>query len=703
MRCSRFTTPVITIGTLCLLAALGCSSNDTTTTNNVGGSSSNGTGGSANNAGATSTAAGKSSTGGSSTTPASTGGAPTVGGSSSSAPASTGGAPTVGGSSSSAPASTGGAPTVGGSSSTTPASTGGAPTVGGGSNVAGTSSVAGAKATGGSQTNAGSSSVNPTGGAGGAAGGANGTGGSTSVANVTLDDLIGAICDWEFKCCDSGEAKWELGPIVTTSAACKEKFVYLLRSDNSAQSPYPSNGSAAINGLLIQLAYQVDMTKVTENPTGIAQCIAQWKAMSCTTAPDPKAATTHCTGTTAGYVNPCDLTNLVNPTLKAGDICNFTLTEGAYNDVECVAGTTCLDKTNPDNSNKNYPTCVTRGVANAPCTLDKDCDFNFYCNASGHCIAKGSSGDTCAYKTAAAPVPGQMDMPCKPGLACNPTTLTCVNNCTNGYVCNSSATDAGNDYICPSGSSCIPVTVGNDSTSFKVCSATGTTAGAKCNSLEDCGSGLYCASTVCATRVGLGQPCATTTAGNCDTGMFCKTNVCATYVGNGQACTQATTGVADIECDPTNGAIGCVYKYDTVNAKAGYICSNALLANDQRCGQDFDCVSNHCEFATLAATYRTCIAGAAAGASCDATQDNGQYTRCAAGLTCRAGQCVAQVGPGGNCESTSTAGTADSTLCEAGVCDATQWTSVGPGNIMCTDAPVPVLNGGTGLTCDGKP
>jgi len=695
MRCSRFTTPVITIGTLSLLAALGCSSNDDnkTTNNNVAGSTSNATGGKENNAGATSTAAGKSGTGGASSS------SPGTGGTSSTAPA-TGGAPTVGGGSSTAP-STGGAPTVGGGSSTAPA-TGGAPTVGGGSNTAGTSAVAGAKATGGTQTNAGSSSVTTTGGAGG---GANGTGGSSSVSNATLDDLIGTICDWEFKCCDAGEAKWELGPIVTTSAACKEKFVYLLRNDNSAQSPYPANGSSAINGLLLQLAYQVDMSKVTENSTGIAQCLAQWKTLACTAAPDPKLATTHCTGTTAGYVNPCDLTNLVKPTLKAADICNFALTEGAYNDVECVAGTTCLDKTNPDNSNKNYPTCVTRGVADAPCTLDKDCDFNFYCNSTGHCIVKGSSGDTCAYKSATAPVPGQMDMPCKPGLACNPTTLKCVSNCTNGYVCNSSATDGGNDYICPSGSSCIPVTVGNDSTSFKICAATGATAGAKCNSLEDCGAGLYCASTVCATRVGLAQTCAPTTAGNCDTGMFCKagtTNICATYVGNGQACTQPTTGVADIECDPTT-AIGCVYKYDTVNAKAGYICSNALLANDQRCGQDFDCVSNHCEFATLAATYRTCIAGAAAGISCDATQDNGQYTRCAAGLTCRAGQCVTQVGPGGNCESTSTVGTADSTLCKASVCDDKQWVSVAAGNIMCTDAPVPVLNGGTGLTCDGKP
>ena len=533
------------------------------------------------------------------------------------------------------------------------------------------------------------------------------TGGATSVGSTRLDDLIGAICDWEFKCCNAGEAKWELGPIVTTSALCKEKFVYLLRNDNAAASPYPANGSPAVNGLLIALGYQVDMTRVTENPAGIAQCITQWNARSCNVAADPNAVPTHCTATTAGVLDPCDLTNLVKPKLVAGDICNFALTEGASNDVECVAGTTCLATNNPDNPNKNYPTCVTRGIASAPCTLDKDCDFNFYCNTTGHCTEKGGANAACSYKTPAAPVPGQLDAPCKPGLSCNPVSLKCIENCKADYVCNSSAADGGNDFICPAGSSCVPVTVGNDSTSFKICLAIGITAGAKCNSLEDCGGGLYCAGTSCAPRQGLGLACATATPGNCVTGMYCKagtTPVCASYTGNGLTCTQTTTGIAAPECDPST-AIGCVYKWDTSLATpaATHICSNALLANDQRCGNNFDCVSNRCEFATLAATYRTCIAGAAAGASCDATQDNGQYTTCGVGLTCRAGQCVAQVGPGGNCESTVTTGTADSTLCKAGSCDASQWTAIAAGNVMCTDSPVPALNGGTGVTCDGKP
>jgi hypothetical protein len=605
---------------------------------------------------------------------------------------------------------------------TTSAAAGTTSTAAGNSSTGGaTSAAAGNSSTGGKATagGAGGSTSTAVGGSTVAAGGStvtaggSGTGGATSTTTDPLDDLIGAICDWEFNCCTTGEAKWELGPQITTSAACKTKFMYELHTDNSAASPYPASYSPATTGLLISLGYQVDLTKVTENPTGIAQCIAQWKAKSCNAAVDPKAAPTHCAATTAGVVDPCSLSNLLSPKLKAGDICTFALTEGAYNDVECVAGTTCLDSTNPDNPNKVYPTCVTRGVATAPCTLDKDCDYNFYCSTGGLCTAKGAPGDTCTYKTPATPVLGQVDAQCQPGLTCNPllgtgigtasATGKCVANCTAGYVCNSSAADTGNDFICPVGSSCVPVTVGNDSTSFKVCSTIGATAGAKCNTLEDCGAGLYCAGTSCATRQGSAQACSATIPGNCEAGMFCKSGACATYVGNGLACTQPSTGVADPECDPTT-AIGCVYKWDTTLAVPAvtYICSNALLPVDQRCGNDFDCASGLCEFATLAATYKTCISGAAAGISCDANLTAGQYTRCAAGLNCKAGQCVAWVGPGGSCATTTTPATADSTVCGGGTCDATVWTQVDSSDIMCTDVPVPVANGGTGVVCDGK-
>jgi len=581
-------------------------------------------------------------------------------------------------------AATGGATTAVGATTAATHVGGSTITAGGATNVGGVAATGGTKAGGGTAT----------------------TGGATSSPGSTLNDLIAAICHWEFSCCNAGEARWELGPLVTTEAHCVTKFQYLLNSDTSpiALSSYAANSSLAVSSLLLNLAYELNPANVIENPQGIQQCIDLWKAQACESPAVATTTTPHCTATRYGVRDPCALTNLVKPKLLAGSICNIDLTEGSANDVECVAGTTCLAVGAPGNPSTSTPTCVTRGVAAGSCTLDTDCDFNFYCNDVGSCTAKGEPGGACAYKDMV-PVPGSLWTPCKPGLSCNPVSKTCIQDCTANYVCNSSAMDGGNDFICPAGSSCIPITVGNDSTSFKVCSPIGLAPGAKCNSLEDCGDGLYCAGTTCAPRQGLGLACSPDVPGNCVSGLYCTSgNVCASYVGNGKACTQGTTSVTSTECDPTT-AIGCVYLWDTTlpTPAATYICSNALLANAQRCGNDFDCASNRCEYATLAATFRTCIGGAAAGASCDATLTDGQYTRCGVGLTCLAGQCVFQVGPGGNCESVTAPGTADNSLCQNGSCNLDNWKNVGTGSpIMCTDAPVPVSNGGLGTTCDGK-
>lgn len=699
MRFSRLATPLAMLSVFSMFVTAGCSSSSTNTAS-VGGSTAVVTTGGATSTtpgGATSTAVvttgGKTSTtpgGATSTTPG--------GATSTIVSTSVGGSTAVGGTTGIATSSTGGvSTTVGG------AGTGGVTVANGGGGAAATGGVA--PSTGGTKpvTSGGAGTSLVTGGAAtvGGAGGGGGAGGATS-AGATLNDLIAAICHWEFSCCNAGEAKWELGPLVTTEAQCVTKFQYLLNSDNTAisASPYPS--SYAVSGLLSDLAYRLNPANITENPQGIQQCVDFWKTQACEAALVTTVTTPHCSATSYGLLQPCALTNLVKPKLAAGSICNVDLAEGAANDVECVAGTTCLAAGAPGNPSTSNPTCVTRGVAAGSCTLDADCDFNFYCNA-GTCAPKGGPGEACSYKDTA-PIPGSLSAPCKPGLSCNPVSKTCIQDCTANYVCNSSAADGGDDFMCPAGNSCIPITVGNDSTSFKVCSAIGAAAGAKCNSLEDCGAGMYCAGTSCAPRQGLGLACSESVPGNCVTGMYCTAgSVCASYVGNGKACTQAATSITSTECDPTT-AIGCVYLWDTTltTPAASYICSNALLANAQRCGNDFDCASNRCEFATLAATFRTCIAGAIAGAACDATQDNGEHTRCGVGLTCNEGQCVAQVGPGGNCESISAPGTADNTLCQNSSCDATKWKNVGTGSpIMCTDAPVPVSNGGLGVTCDG--
>lgn len=564
---------------------------------------------------------------------------------------------------------------------------------------------------GGSGGLAGQSSVAVTGGTASLAGAA-GAAGATVAPQVvqTLDDLIGAVCDWEFRCCSAGEIRWELGPTTTNATACKEKFVYLLRNDTAADPPYPEGSNPAVLGLLTQLGYQVDLSKVTEDPNGIAACVAQWATKSCNPLPGPAVAQAHCTEASSTQTDPCALNNLVTPKLGAGEICNFSLTESATNDVECVPGTTCLDTTNPDNRNKTAPTCVTRGVANAFCTFDKDCDFGYYCSSStGKCTEKGSVGAACSFKTPNAPKPGAVASPCKPGLSCNPVSLKCVKDCSHDAVCNAEATDKGNDYACPTGSSCIPITVpvNSDTTSFKACRPL-SIAAERCNSLEDCAAGLYCDGTgVCAPRLALDAACSPELDGQCAAGHYCNGESCAALIALNGSCEQTPGTLANQACNPAT-TVGCVFQWDATNQEIKHVCSNALLVNGQRCGADIDCQSARCEFAGTTATFKTCIEGAKDGEICDMGATSDELTsvdgrlRCKAGSRCddTSGLCVALAGPGGSCADAT--GAKDDDRCSNTSCNATQWTEIDPSLVMCTDAAVNAYNGGTGVICDGR-
>jgi hypothetical protein len=694
MRFTRLLPSFAAVGTVSVMFLAACSSDDNKSGGgaNTAGSNSAGTAGHAAKAGSAGTTAISAS-----------GSAGKIGGAGTSAVAPAAGSagspvvtPVAG-----AAGTTGVTPTAGTTSVVTPvagAPSGGAGGAGGAGGVApvtgGTTSIPGGgkPATGGAP---------PAAGAGG-----------TTAASATLHDLIGALCNWEFKCCDAGEARWELGPNITTAADCKARFIDLLDNNNSTVTPYPSSGSM-VSGLLTTLGYALNPARVTENPTGIAACIAQWEKQSCMTAADPNAKPTHCSGSTYGTVaNPCALGNLVSSKQKANDPCTDLASlkqSDANNDVECVAGTSCISANSEDNSTA-APMCITRGSAGSTCAADKECDFDLYCS-SGKCTAKGGPGDACAYQSATAPKPNVLSAPCKPGLACNPNTLKCVKDCTDGFVCAGTADQA--DLLCPVGSSCLRAVVGNDADSFTICGTIGTVAGAKCNSREDCAANLYCDGTTCQARVSTVTPaCSTTAKDNCVDTMFCKassgtTGVCTVYTDVGKNCTQAGSSTVSLECDPVAAKAGCVADgvAPTSGTTINTICSSTLLASGKYCNGDQDCLSERCEFATAAATAMTCIAGAAVGAGCDgdtATATDGK-TRCAPGLHCDAttSKCTAQVGPGGSCESATTAGTADATLCKNAVCE-TFWTTSSATIVMCTDAAVPAFNGGTGLVCDGK-
>jgi hypothetical protein len=572
----------------------------------------------------------------------------------------------------------GGKTTTGGKSGVTGGKSGG---VGGSNTSAGETGEAGESSTGGkapSTGGQGNGGEDP----GPAQGGSAGVptepdGGEPSVPTTAdVDDVISAVCDWEFRCCDAGEREYRDSPFASDAAECAERLILEMRESNATDNPYPS-GPAAIGGLLGTLGYVVDLSRVEVDPAGAAECVASWADADCTEEPEPN---TRCSGPAGD--NPCALNNLFKPKLAIGEECTVGLAEtAAANDIECVVGSTCLPAAHPDNPN-DFPTCVKRWLEGQPCSEDEDCDFDLFCNSEGDCEPKAAVGETCSFEDADDPQPGEEAIRCKAGLTCNPETLKCVAPCTLGYTCAVNSTDA--DALCPENSGCAPIEVNESEATFRVCKALGSGASDLCNSDGDCVAGSHCEVRTCEADRVAPTPC--TAQNQCGTGLHCDiggTNQCTANLAPMTACTQS------FQCGPNSA--GCLN-----TGTNGSICRNSLLATGDECGAAAACASGKCEIATASATITTCVVGAAENAMCDSDIANGNALTCRAGFGCIAGICVKQVGAGGDCNPDGDAPNA--ALCANGSTCTEVWDNQGE---MCTDAAVPKTNGGTGLICDG--
>src|SRR5690606_17657053 len=160
----------------------------------------------------------------------------------------------------------------------------------------------------------------------------NGDGGTDPVpVTGDVDDLIGAVCAWEFRCCDEGERAFRFGPSITDAETCRARFVRELRESNSTKNPFVA-GSAA-SGLLASLAYSINLGRVEVNEDAVAACTKQWNDLGCNE-PAPEKAE-RCTASEPGATNPCSLNELFKPILEQDDTCTPSLGQGATNDVEC--------------------------------------------------------------------------------------------------------------------------------------------------------------------------------------------------------------------------------------------------------------------------------------------------------------------------------------------------------------------------------
>ncbi len=580
----------------------------------------------------------------------------------------------------------------------------------------GTSSDGGSDGDGGSDTggmngDGGSSTGGAAGGTGGGGSGGDGGGGGTGGsgggnATGSIDDLIGAICEWEFGCCSEGELSYRLGAEGSSVEECTDFFSFQFNENNNVDNPFPG-GTAT--GLLGTLGYTVDPARVTENAQGIGDCIAEWEAKSCPMLSGGDAGVAYCEETVMPGTGACELINLFDPALEVGDQCTIGLAEGATNDVECPAGSTCLSADDPDNP-ADFPACVQRSTDGQPCTSDVDCDYNFYCNDSGDCVEKGDAGDTCSFNNPDMPLPGEEDIGCKAGLKCSPSDLTCVANCNEGYPCQVNSE-------CPAEHACVPVTIGDDADNWKMCRPLGTTQEDNCDDDTDCLSDRYCSGGTCAADEPDGDEC--TRDEMCEAGTFCDRAernsdgsartppdppVCAVDFEAGGSCypkqdeDEYSTG-----CDPA-GASLCLSTHDENDELAEYECKSELKGANSRCEMGFsECQPGlTCELNT-GDTDPTCVGGASEGSSCDDNYgDNGEIS-CAPGLTCleSTSTCVAQRAPGADCEHPTTPGDGLNDLCLNFDCVENWRDGETQPEFVCSDAPIPESNGGDNLTCGG--
>jgi hypothetical protein len=271
------------------------------------------------------------------------------------------------------------------------------------------------------------------------------------------------------------------------------------------------------------------------------------------------------------------------------------------------------------------------------------------------------------------------------------------------------------DFQCPDGMSCAPATIGADTTSFHMCRTLGTGT-QRCDDDVDCIETRHCAASGNCTADFEANTGDCTRHSQCVEGTYCDsvgTGKCAAVILPNQPCNTAlldsASATADhAQCGPNAAGCFLIPARDVDGVPTGVFdptCKVSLVANGGECypyellqrapvSHGSDCAAGACEAvdATDNFPYR-CTPGVAEGEACDDDVSTTAALSCATGLICRDGECVAQIGPGAECDD---GGAADAAICANGSCYE-QWDE-----FMCSDAPVPTSAGGTNVTCDGE-
>ncbi len=417
-------------------------------------------------------------------------------------------------------------------------------------------------------------------------------------AEPQVEDLLTAVCDLAFDCCDQGEAAYYLGPYVLPDD-CASRMI----EASSLSGSFPIN-LAALAGLrqgqltvpnLPALNEAVQAGSVVIDETALTECIDYLSTQNCNEPveddDEDEPVATCVPPTVSEEDSPCETSKIFIGQLTEGQDCT-----SAGTGLECAPGYRCGTGAGLG----VFGRCVRLRQETETCVADSDCQPDLYCSPlDGTCQAPSEKGEVCVFADRNDPAPAAETLlvRCESHLSCDPLSRTCVEACEEGATCaDDTDCDQTEDLVCVLGR-CSDLRSENQ----------------PCAVSEHCQAGLRCGVSVQDPGEMTCQP-ALEDGEVCQTGRDCESGYCAADSGLcedtadlGEACPSGLSEeCGEGACAPENpstpctdasdcpGSGTCTYQgYPLYDSYCGTYCIE-LKSDGASCENEAECESGAC-------------------------------------------------------------------------------------------------------------
>lgn len=419
---------------------------------------------------------------------------------------------------------------------------------------------------------------------------------TTAPAEPPVEDLLSAVCELAFHCCDRGEAGYYLGPYVL-EGDCAGRLTEAASLQGSIPIDLSSLANLRAGELVIPnlpaLSEAVQAGKVVIDQPALDACIEYLRSQDCNEPPQEtdEPAPSCVPPAVVPQDTPCETDKIFIGQLIEGQDCT---SPGLS--LECAPGYRCGTAVGLG----VFGRCVRLRQETETCLADTDCDTGLYCSAlDGTCRPPGKKGEVCVFadRNDPSPDPQTQLVRCEDHLFCDPLSRTCVESCEEGATCSyDSDCDSSEQLLCVLGR-CSSVRAAKQ----------------PCEVNEHCGEGLRCGVSIQDPSAMTCEPALENGAG-CETDRDCQsgycdqtTDTCSATADVGDACpsglsaecgggacvpeTPSSPCTDDTDC-PRSGV--CVYQaYPLYDSFCGTYCI-ALKTDGATCSSAAECSSGAC-------------------------------------------------------------------------------------------------------------